>query len=45
MAYVLLADKQRYKQCQPAIGEGAVVKVILTPHWYGEGVTLAWMER
>ena len=37
MAYVLLADSSVTSNASLVIGEGAVVKVILTSHWYGEG--------
>ena len=37
MAYVLLADSSVTSNASLVIGEGAVVKVILMSHWYGEG--------
>ena len=37
MAYVLLADSNVTSNASLVIGEGAVVKVILMSHWYGEG--------
>ena len=37
MAYVLLAESSVTGNASLTIGEGAVIKLILTPHWYGEG--------